>query len=497
MADFTPVSNNIQPVDSMKSLGSIMNIAQGAQQLQAGEIANNSNSAILQERNNVRGLFQDGGKKYMDASGNLDFNALAPDMMSAAPTQGAGMMSQMYQAQNQGIQAKKELNTLNTSQREQVGQFVGSLGQTDPQTGLQQFDDFIKSNPQLTAAGAFARQHILMPAINESLQTNNSQPWVGATNQMRMSIMGADSQRSALTPSGIQVGNGIQSATVNTNPMAQGGVGSTVPGTLQTQLVPLANQQSVGEDASRNPTIISKDPYGNIKNITAAPVDGATQAKPFFLPPGETDATLKTMQNNRQGANDAAAAAPNQAFNANQIIKYADEGMTGTGSEWLAKVGSILPGIKITGDKATDTQNLGHALAVQTATAAQSAGLNGSNASRDLASTMTADGSWTPDAIKSSSRVMRALGSTGAQLYNAGIENAVKTGGPFAVRNFENKWSGVANIDGIRLYDAMRNQDSDTDGIKQVVQSLGGVNSIRYQFALKKIDQMRNLIQGQ
>ena len=49
-------------------------------------------------------------------------------------------------------------------------------------------------------------------------------------------------------------------------------------------------------------------------------------------------------------------------------------------------------------------------MAQQQASVAQSAGLNGTNASRDLAKELTSDQEWTAPAIQSASRVMRAIG---------------------------------------------------------------------------------------
>jgi hypothetical protein len=295
------------------------------------------------------------------------------------------------------------------------------------------------------------------------------------------------------------VSNGIQTGVVNTNPMAAD-VGAVVPGTQQTQFVPLGQQQTMGTDASGRPVAVNKNASGVITGVNPVLVQGEqATSKPFFMPQGETQDTLKLVQGIRSDANNAVRSAGDQTFNANQIIHYADEGLTGKGAGWFSTLRGGLVGLH--GDNsdspATNTQLLGHAIAQQTATAAAAAGLNGSNDSRDLAGTMTADGSWTTPAIQSSARVMRALGSTGAQLYNSGIENAVKSGGPFAARDFQTAWSNAANIDGIRLYDAKRNLDSDPKGLAQVIDSLGGVKSTRYEFALKKIDAMGKLIRGQ
>lgn len=496
-----PVALGIKVPDAMSSLGQVMNVANSANQYRAGQIANESNQQTLQERNNVRGLFQD-PSSILGEDGNIDFTKAAPKIMAAAPTQGGQILAGLYTAQNQSIQAKREINSLGISQREQLGQLVGSLGQVPPDQGLSQFDAFIQANPQLRTAGAFAREHILAPAAAAASDPTKPDPsaWTQATSRMRLSVMGPDSQRAALTPGGIGVSNGIQTGTINTNPDAGLPVGAAIPGTTQTQFVPLGQQQTLGADASNRPIAINKDASGNILGISSVPVQGeAATSKPFVMPAGETQDTLKLVQGIRNDANNAVRSAGDQTFNANQIIEYADKGLTGTGAGYLTNLRGGLTGLHLDNadSAATNTQLLGHAIAQQTATAAAAAGLNGSNASRDLASNMTADGKWTAPAIQSSARVMRALGSTGAQLYNQGIETAVKAGGPFAARDFQTAWSNAASIDGIRLYDAKRNLESDPKGLAQVIDSLGGVKSTRYEFALKKIDAMGKLIRGQ
>jgi len=82
---------------------------------------------------------------------------------------------------------------------------------------------------------------------------------------------------------------------------------------------------------------------------------------------------------------------------------------------------------------------LGHQIAQETANIAQQAGF-GTDAARSLGEKMVGTTTWTPEAIKSTARMNRAL-STGVTLFNQGVNNAVEKAGnsPFAAREFQNK----------------------------------------------------------
>lgn len=500
MAD--QVALGVQTPDAMHSLSSMMNIAGGAQQLQAGQIANQANSAALQEKQNIRGLFADGGKQYMDAQGNLDFNKLGPDMLAAAPTTGAQTMQQMYGAQKDAVAARQSLLSLDTNTRQAAGQFVASLAQDDPTVAQQKMAGLASFQPSLAPALNFAWKYAIGPAATALAQAKASgdpQAIAAAqdayTNQLgsvAKQAMTVPEMNSATAPQAGTLNKGTDIVPTVSTPSFLGSKPSITVGATpiaQAQITP-AQAQTVTSDASGNPAVITRDVNGGVTGVQGV---GANAPKPFFLPSGETPDTLKQVQGYRTNANIAAQGASNQAFNANQIIKYAEEGFTGNLKDWASKWSGGLIG---KGDPATETQLLGHSIAQQTASLADSAGLSGSNAKVALAAEMTADGQWTKDAIQSSARVMRAIGSTGAKLYNAGMENAVKQGGPFTARTFQNDWANAANVDGIRLYDAMKNQSADPNGLKQVVKSLGGDTSTRYMEATHSIDVMGSLIKG-
>lgn len=366
---------------------------------------------------------------------------------------------------------------------------------------------------QVTKALSEAQEAMVTKGVPKEQALLATAPFVMAVHQpgqvlqmLKNTVLGSQSasqQTQSTQPNIIQntapsTAGGQQTVSSNTNPYAQGGVGAQpiepIPMTL-----PLSQRQGSMTDQTGHSVLTNLDPYTG-KVTSTEPLPGAANGRSggaYNLPPGETPDTLKVVQGIRANANSAAASAPDQQFNNNQIIKYAGETNTGKGAQLLADMKGGYAALPYTSDSTTNLQLLGHAMAQQQGALAQSSGLTGSNAKLDLVGEQTSKEGWTQDAIQSSARTMRALGSTGAQLYNQGIENAVSTGNPFAARTFQNQWSQTANVDSLRLYDAVKNKQSDPTGVKQVVDSMGGPQSARYQFAIKKIPQMQALISGQ
>jgi YD repeat-containing protein len=229
------------------------------------------------------------------------------------------------------------------------------------------------------------------------------------------------------------------------------------------------------------------------QNAPQAPVMPSNA--PVRMRPGETADTLQNAQAIRTRSAAAAADVPNQQFNSNQIIKIADDVISGKGAGAIANLTGGYAALPFGGDNATNLQQLGHYMALQTAALSRSSGLSGTDAANQIAGQIAGTTDWTAPAIKQTARVNRAL-STATSLFNQGVENEFnKTKDPFAARDFQNKWSQIADVNAIRLYDAMKNNDK--DGMKEVVNAVGGPDSIGYKNLLNKIKFMGTLVKGQ
>jgi hypothetical protein len=209
------------------------------------------------------------------------------------------------------------------------------------------------------------------------------------------------------------------------------------------------------------------------------------------IPPGETPETMRNLQDIRSKSNEAAKGVQNQTFNSNEIIKLADQATTGRGAEMLANLSGGYAAIPFGGDMATNLQQLGHYMSLQTQSLSSSSGMN-TDAGRAIAAEASGTTRWTPEAIKSTARVNRAL-ALATQMYNNGLESAIakSNGDIFAARKYTNDWSNKLDIKALKLYDAFVNQD--TEGLAQSARELGGKDSAAYKKAKTKIDELKRM----
>lgn len=211
--------------------------------------------------------------------------------------------------------------------------------------------------------------------------------------------------------------------------------------------------------------------------------------------PGENSQTLEAANAIRINSERASREVPVQTFNNNQIIKLADDVITGKGANFIGALTGGYAGLPFTSDNATNLNQLGHYMALQTASLASSSGLGGTDAARGIAGEISGTTSWTGPAIKQTARVNRAL-STATDLFNQGVQNAFgKNSDPFAARDFQNKWSQTVDINAVRLFDAIKNNDK--EAIREVVKAAGGPNTPGYKRLTDNIGKMQQLIKGQ
>jgi hypothetical protein len=312
------------------------------------------------------------------------------------------------------------------------------------------------------------------------------------------------------------------------NPMLTGVAAGTAMGpSIETTLQPGQTMDPTGRtDVNGNPTAYVKNASGKIlgevtipagvnqppagmpSNKPAMPaMQGNQPAMPANAPvrirPGESAESYKASSDLRINARQAAAQTPMQQFTANQIIDLADKAQTGVGAETLANLAGKLAIVPWTGNTATYFDNLGHTLALQQVSLAKSAGLSGTDQANQLAGQLSGTTNFTADSIKSTARTNRAL-STAASMFNNGIENRfATTKDPLAANDFQSQWSKTADINAIRLHDAIVNKD--IPGIKEVIKAVDPqsmklkdpMQSPNVQFLLKKWDAMNKLVKGQ
>ncbi|MDB5956734.1 hypothetical protein [Ramlibacter sp.] len=473
--------------DQMQSLSSLLNVARGVQDLKTGaqnqqigqqtlqqnQQATQQGQIDLQERQALQPVLTD-PSNYTAADGSFDPVKAQANIMKAAPTTGTKYLSAIATAHKQGTEAQAALNSLTTDDRKQVSEVLYSAANSPPEVVEKLLD-------------TLGQQYKGMAPVIEDAKSRYRQALAQGPDAGRQFITQA--AQAALPPQTQQDVKSGSISFVNTKDGVQ---------PFQTKVGAATPVGPVGQPMAP-PNQFVNTPTGRLgigNPATGEYTEPQGSTPPVNFPVGENADSLKAAQNIRTNANNAARSVPDQQFNANQIIKLADETDLGKGSQYVANLKGAVPGLHWTSDKATNYNQVGHYLALQTAQLAQASGLGGTDAAHAISAEQAGDRQWTPDALKTTSRVNRAL-STGADLFNRGVENAIQAAGsPIGARNFQNKWSQVANVDALRVYDAYKNRTDDPEGWKAAVTDLGGPTSAKFKKTMQDVDAMRALVRG-
>lgn len=546
MADFgikPDIALGIKPPATM-SLGDMLNVARGAQMyqreqelfpLQIQQQRNITRTSDIdlsvaeqkdKERIAVQRFLTD--PKNFQTNGRIDINKLNEMIPLMAPLTGREVINNMTTLATAQTQSDEAKTKMTTGMREIVGSRLGVLGRmgvTKKSAYTAELDllaEQYKDNEQVRSLiDSYKTQ---LRAVGED---DPSLPQIAI--RETQSLLKPTEQETTLAPKVSLTSTGGSLTPTVTTPSV-GGVtpkieasGKPIPITVGPNFL----EQPTGRvDAANVPTAYRFSPDGRLLGefpITEAPARGgapmggapatttptaAPTAAPTptagpvqsqmnqalqlrRIPAGETPETMRNLQDIRSKSNEAAKGVQNQTFNSNEIIKLADQATTGRGAEMLANLTGGYALIPFGGDMATKIQQLGHYMAQQTATLSASAGLN-TDAARAIAEQTAGDKTWTPEAIKATARVNRAL-ALATQMYNNGLESAIakSNGDIFVARKYTNDWSNKLDIKALKLYDAFVNQD--TEGLAQSARELGGKDSAAYKKAKTKIDELKRM----
>lgn len=542
--EITSVAGQIKPASNL-SLADMVNIGRGVQAYKSGEIALEQQNVGNEEQRRVADAIKANPDLFMtDKRLDMDkVNTIIPQLAPRTQSKYLQDYSTLHTAQTQALEAKRNFGQNIKSNIGSHFRILGEAGVEDPKAVFalaNQLKDQYKDQPDV--------QRYLDAAMTPFKMTESG-PQVS-----QMLIRGA---QTLLTPSEQEATFGPKTGTMNLgtdivqyNQKARPGglpqelTVNTQKPLAEAQLAPGARLVPTGRfDMNNNPTAIAYGKDGSLlgeitipaganpaqmpggmanpqpgamQPLPAAPAAAAAAAPmpqpavtaqpvmpanaPARMPAGENPTTLDAATKLRLDTRAMAQQVPVQQFNSNQIIKLADDVISGKGSGTLANLTggyAGLNGLGIGGDNATNLQQLGHYMALQTQALSAGTGLASTDAGRAIAGQMSGTTEWTPAAIKQTARVNRAL-STGTELFAQGVENNFnRTKNPFAASEFQQRWSQTLGNDGInaiRLYDAIRSKDN--EAIKEVVNQAGGANSPGYQNLVNKIGQMQKLIGG-
>jgi hypothetical protein len=543
MADFgikPDIALGVKPPATM-SLGDMLNVARGAQAYQREQelfplqiqqqrnITRTSDIDLTvaeqkdKERIALQRFLTD--PNNFQTNGRIDLNKLNSAIPLMAPLTGRDVINNMTSLATAQTQSDEAKTKMTTGMREIVGSRLGVLGRMGVtkraayEAELDLLADQYKDNEQVKSlVNSYKTQ---LRAVGED---DPSLPQIAL--RETQSLLTPVAQETALAPKATLQSTGGALVPVTTTPSVGGtaprveATGTPIPMTLP----PGSREVPTGRvDAANNPTALRYDASGRLLGefpiseapargsapATAAPamggtptMGGAPTAGPVQsqmnqalqlrrIPAGETADTMRGLQDIRTKANEAAKGVQGQVFNSNEIIKLADQATTGRGAEMLANLSGGYAAIPFGGDMATNLQQLGHYMSLQTQALSSSSGMN-TDAGRAIAAESSGTTRWTPEAIKSTARVNRAL-ALATQMYNNGLESAISksNGDIFAARKYTNDWSNNLDIKALKLYDSFINQD--VEGLAQSARELGGKDSAAYKKATAKIEQLKRM----
>lgn len=483
------ISLGVKVPDPMNTLGGIMDIAGKAQQIKAVGIQNQANQANLQERNNLRQLFQN-PQDMLGDDGNIDFNKAGPKIMEAAPTQGGAILSNLITSQNQSIAAKKSINELNDQQRTSIGQWLISNA-NDPELSMDKvksgLEGQVKMNPNLSPAAQFAWQHYVLPTGGDPAKLKEAMLRIG------QSVMPVTAQVEAMTPGGPMVTNQAQTGMLNNKPLA-GPVG-IVPGSVINNQIPLDARQTVSTNAITGmPMTTTKDAFGNVQGVSMTPTAGTVPQ----LQPGDREA-ISGLSGERESARTQLNSAPLLHETNRGILREIDQvSATGTSGPVFQKINSILGGTLDFSDKEKAASSYDLVGKYLERNALQAAASMGPQTNAGLDAQIKANGSiaYNPTAIKQITKLNDALVS-GTEAYQPGLEKAISTNpqqGVLAKRQFDQQWAQNFDPRIMMIYNASK--AGDKEEVDKIINQMGGKNSIVAKDLMRKAQNLHQLSQN-
>jgi len=404
--------------------------------------------------------------------GNIDMGKLNAAVPKLAPMTGGDVLEKFSILNKAQTDANIAKTSLNTTQLGLLGQRLtayGAAAQQDPslqtpQAAKQVVDQWAADYPNDSNVKK------LVTSYATTLSMSQPGPHIAQVAMQAGQAMGLTTaqQSQAMAPSGVNVSNGIQTGTVNTNPIASGGVGSLIPGTVQTQQVPLGSQQKPFQDQQQNWWVQHTDANGNITGVTRMPGSGAPGtpgALPHFTP-GQPD-DIKAAQQEVQSVRSAADQVGTQANINKKILQLSRNTSTGPGTDSVKSWVGMIPGVNF-----NDHQELGKYLEKNAIASMQAMG--GSPSDARLNAAMAANGSTQysagalQDVTKFNDAATTALGQ-----YRQGLDKAVglKSSDYTALPTFKSAWAANLDPNVFRVENALR--DGDTMELQKLKTELG------------------------
>jgi len=492
------IALQVQQPDAFKSIGSMLGLANQAQNIQRGNIDLQQNEIKLQERKGIQDLLSD-PRKFQKSDGTPDYDKIIFDVTKVAPTTGPEFIPKIIQGFKDSAAAQQSLNTLNADQRKQVGEFSLSIAGLPPAEGIRRLDGLGQQSPNLVPFINAAKMHLGAAA-------NDPAKYKSTAMNIAQSVMSVPQQLEAMTPSGPQVSTGAFNYGINTKPMA-GEVGSIIPGTIAEQAVPPTQKEQIVKGPDGNDYVVTKAPNGSyvltkpLANVgqpaagqPGSPAPGQTQPStgapatlPFVSP--EDAASRGPLEAQRNAMRDAFVKQTDLRQNVRGVLDEIDKvSNTGTLGPWMQKINSAIgasdfanAGLKALDfttpeRKASSYDLVGKYLERIAIDQAQGMGPH-TNAGLESAKVASGSVGYNPTAIKKLAKLIDA-NAAGVQAYQPGLEKAIDSHpqkSVLAKRDFDQAWG--SNYDPRIMLIQNATQAGDKSAIEEIIKSVGGRNS--------------------
>ena len=480
-----PIDSSIamqtEVADPMKSIASMLNVANTAQGMKARKLEmvgkdqqNQSEGISLQERKNLQSALAD-TKSYTSDDGKVDFNKLFSIAMRVAPTTGLEHVKNIYAAQTASAEGRSKLMAVSEQARGYLSRAALAMTGQPIDAIHSGIDELVKQSPELGDGAPW-----LKTALSKAFK-DAGQPGVdGTLKRMSRGLLSAPEQQTMASPSMSFVSTDQGTQPYNTKAdsnMPVGAVGAPMAPPNQFVTTP-GGRMGVANPAS-----------GQISEPQAA----AQSQPPINFPVGESKETWDALQSQRTGAQQSALSAPVMHDINRTIVAEVKKGInTGTLGALTQKLASAT-GFQIAPGASTDYNLLGKMLERSALTAANSSGPQ-TNAGLDAAIRANGSLDYTPASLAKIAHLNDAA-TTNAELYHQGLEKTVTThpDSIFAKRKFDTAWGKVATPQVLRLKNAV--DSGNRDEVSEIIKEVGGKSSKGAHDLHKKLTDMMGMVQ--
>ena len=481
-----PVALQIQTPDSFKTIGSILNTASTAQNLQAGKQQIESQGLGLQKQrqeNTERIATQQfmSNPDNWQTNGRIDLDKVNAALPKIAPLTGAATSQKLTELGNAQTGAENAKLAFNNNERTVVGQLYGVMGRAgvdDPKIVGTELDNLANQYPDNKAIQSYIQNAKVglsaapagKGAINKSLITT------------AQSLMSPDSQNAAFSPQAGTINTGKTIQQVTTQPAVGGNPPSITPGpaVAQNTLSP-GSLESIETDAagakhvvSRSPqgTILSTRPLGSAPGTQRTSTGGTAGGTPFFNPKPGQMADIDQAQKEVSAVRAQGDAVP-QVRNVNaQILKLSRSADSGPGT---AKWQNIMGGLSsLWGgtEQVNNYQELGKFLEKNAISNMTAMGGPPSDARLQAAAAANGSTQFNAGALQAVTKFNDAT-TTAMEKYRQGVDKAVGLAGSDYTKlaAFKSAWAKNMDVAVFRVENAIR--DGDQGELQKISRELG------------------------